>query len=83
MCRPVRHILHFTLMEEISCIKSERESFMTTDTEGNVIHIFGRELTPINIRRNNTAKILHSHELVAAVRCDVQTDADGPGLGLG
>ena len=70
-------------MEEISCIKSERESFMTTDTEGNVIHIFGRKSTPINIRRNNTAKILYSHELVAAVRCGVLNDADGPGLSFG
>ena len=56
---------------------------MTTDTEGNVIHIFGRKLTPINIRRNNTAKILYSHELVAAVRCGLLSDPAGSGLGLG
>ena len=55
---------------------------MTTDTEGNVIHIFGRKLTPINIRGNNTAKILHSHELVAAVRRGLLSDPAGSGLGL-
>ena len=61
-----------------SLAKSECESFMTTDTEGNVIHIFGRKLTPIN-----RAKILYSHDLVAVVPWGVLSDPDGPGLGLG